>query len=89
MNLREKAREYDSATDDLNFPSTNGEEGHQDLGPDNYANDPLVFADDVIDDDGTSLGVPGLSAHNRTKWVNSGMPVQCHECKRYSFILVL
>uniref|UniRef100_A0A914R4B0 C2H2-type domain-containing protein n=1 Tax=Panagrolaimus davidi TaxID=227884 RepID=A0A914R4B0_9BILA len=86
LNLREKARQYDSTTDDLNFSAPTEEEIQQEMEADEFsvaqAGDPMVFADDVIDDDGTTLGSSTLSAHNRTKWVNSGMPVQCHECKR-------
>ena len=89
MNLREKARQYDSTTDDLNFHSNNNEAISQEIEGDEYSQavDPMVFADDLIDDDGTSLGSSSLSAHNRTKWVNNGMPVQCHECKRFALIL--
>uniref|UniRef100_A0A914YP46 Uncharacterized protein n=1 Tax=Panagrolaimus superbus TaxID=310955 RepID=A0A914YP46_9BILA len=84
MNLREKARQYDSTTDDLNFQTATEEEIQQELEGEEFSQsaDPLVFADDVIDDDGTAMGTSSLSAHSRTKWVNSGLPVQCHECKR-------
>uniref|UniRef100_A0A7E4VDR2 C2H2-type domain-containing protein n=1 Tax=Panagrellus redivivus TaxID=6233 RepID=A0A7E4VDR2_PANRE len=73
MNLREKARQYESAAADLNFPETMYRSGHPDS---------VVFTDDVVDDPAMMEAVSGgISNQNRAKWLN-GMPVQCHECKR-------
>ena len=89
MNLREKARQYDSSTDDLNFPTHNHQDELQqdaDAEQEEFAHgEPVIFADDVVDDDGAAMDSSSLTAHNRNKWLNSGLPVQCHECKRFVY----
>ena len=77
VQLKEKARIYDSVTGDLDFEGPVGMEGAE------YSEQqgPMVFTDDVIDDEAGMAVSADFSNQNREKWV-PGQPVQCHECKR-------
>ncbi|KAE9551930.1 hypothetical protein FO519_004859 [Halicephalobus sp. NKZ332] len=77
VQLKEKARIYDSVTGDLDFEGPVGMEG----GEYGEQQGPLVFTDDVIDDEVGMAVSADFTGQNREKWV-PGQPVQCHECKR-------